>query len=93
MALDKYVEQEFPIICRGRDSKGKKVLETPVHVRVIISQFYGCVETISSTVDCIHNTGGHGQGCKASHPNIDKVDEDVGCPYSFDIPYALKKKK
>lgn len=40
---------------------------------------------ISSIVKCKYNTGGHGQRCKASHPDTDKVGEGIICPYSFDI--------
>lgn len=44
-------------------------------------------DTISSHVKCPYNTGGHGQRCKASHPEVDKVGDGVLCPYALDIPY------
>ncbi len=95
MPIDKYVQQVFPIECMGRDINGNEVLAEPVEVKVRIYKFLGN-NTISSEVECPYNTGGHRQRCKASHPKIDKillVGEGVGCPYSFDIPYALEKKR
>ena len=91
MTFNRYVEQTFPIQCKGRNNKGLEVLSVPVDVIVEIHVSPGS-NTISSTVKCPYNTGGHGQRCKASHPNVDKVGDGVGCPYSFDIPYALKRK-
>jgi len=41
-------------------------------------------------VNCIHNTGGHGDRCKASHPDKDKFGKRIWCPYSFDFPYVLE---
>ncbi len=92
MALDRAVEQTFPIQCSGRDREGNEVLPKPVDVQVRISKSVGC-NTISTNVTCQYNTGGHGQRCKASHPRVDKIWEGVGCPYSLDIPYALEKKR
>lgn len=97
MAIDKYIEQRFPIKCYGRDYLGNEVLKEPVSVEVKIYQSNGSEEVISSNVYCPFNTGGHGQRCKAFHPEIDKLIEggkvfDAFCPYSFDLPYALEKK-
>lgn len=92
MTIDKYVTQNYSIKCKGRDRFGNEILGTPVDVTVKIHKSPGS-NTLSSLVDCIYNTGGHGQRCKASHPDVDKVDEGVGCPYSFDIPYALEVKR
>ena len=86
------VTQNYPIECKGRNRFGKEVLDNPVKVEVTISQRPGS-NMISSLVKCTYNTGSHGQRCKASHPDVDKVGKGVGCPYSFDIPYALKRKK
>jgi len=77
--------------CKGRNEAGDEVLATPVSVEVEISRRPGS-NMISSNVNCPYNTGGHGQRCRASHPKTDKVGEGVGCPYSFDIPYALETK-
>ncbi|MFH0779786.1 MAG: hypothetical protein V1928_02900 [Parcubacteria group bacterium] len=48
---------------------------------------------IITNVTCPFNTGSHGQRCKASHPSCEDHDpngEKIGCPYSFDYPYAKK---
>lgn len=90
MSREARIEQVFPIQCKGRDSMGNEVLAQAVDVRVTISQYKGDQKMISSVVECIYNTGGHGQRCKASHPDQDKAGQGVGCPYSFDIPYALE---
>ena len=82
-------KQIFPIKCKGRDYQGKEVLDEAVDVKVDIAQRPG-TNMISSLIECQYNTGAHGQRCKASHPEVDKVGEGVGCPYSFDIPYALE---
>ena len=86
-----FVEQTFPVQCHGRNSIGDKVLETPVSIDVVIHKSPGS-NTISSVVKCTYNTGGHGQRCKASHPEEDKQGNGVLCPYSFDIPYAFEQK-
>ena len=91
MAKD-FVEQRFPIQCRGRDRHGNEVLKKPVAVTVVAHQHSGDFQNIHLDVECPYITGGHGQRCKASHPNTDKVGEGVGCPYSVDIPYALEIK-
>ncbi len=92
MAIDEYVTQTYPIGCKGRNEVGDEVLDTPVSVNIEIHKGPGS-NMISSNVECPYNTGGHGQRCKASHPQVDKIGEGVGCPYSFDIPYALEVKK
>ena len=88
LTVDDFVEQKFPIECSGRDSTGSFVLKEPVNVTVEIYKIPGS-DIISSNVDCPYNTGGHGERCKASHPDVDKVGEGIRCPYSFDLPYAL----
>ena len=92
MTIDNYVTQTYPVECKGRNEIGDEVLATPVNVEVEIYKIRGG-NLISSDVECPYNTGGHGQRCKASHPEVDKVGEGVGCPYSFDIPYAIEIKK
>ena len=92
MAIDDYVTQTYPIECKGRNKVGDEVLDVPVSVNVRIHKSPGS-SMISSRVECPYNTGGHGQRCKASHRDFDKVGEGIGCPYSFDIPYALETKK
>lgn len=83
-------EITFTIPCYGRDSDGNPALEKPVQAEVNVSQ--SSLWTISLNVKCPHNTGGHGQRCKASHPEVDKVKKGVNCVYSVDIPYALDQK-
>ncbi|MAH03421.1 hypothetical protein CMI39_01395 [Candidatus Pacearchaeota archaeon] len=94
MTIDKFVTQNYPIECKGRDKLGNEVLDNPVNVEVEIHKSPGNNMISSDVGECVYNTGGHGERCKASHPNVDKVgEESVGCPYSFDIPYVLEKKK
>jgi len=88
---NEYVQATFPIECKGRDSRGREVLDKPVSANVKISKSPGSNE-LTSLVECCYNTGGHGQRCKASHPDVDKVGEGIGCPYSFDVPYAFDKR-
>ena len=92
MTIDNYVTQTYPVECKGRNKTGDEVLATPVSVKVEVYKSRGS-NLILSDVECPYNTGGHGQRCKASHPEVDKVGEGVGCPYSFDIPYAIEIKK
>ena len=92
MTIDKYITQTFPIECKGRNELGDEVLDTPVNVKINIHKRPGS-NTISSDVECPYNAGGHGQRCKASHPETYKVGEGVRCPYSFDIPYAFEVKR
>ena len=92
MALDEYVTQTYPIECKGRNEAGDEVLDAPVDVEVEIHKRLGS-DIISSNVECPYNVGGHGQRCKASHPEVYKVGEGVACPYSLDIPYALEIKR
>lgn len=86
-----YVKQEFQIECKGRDKSGKEVLPHPVLIYLQIYQSPGSNTISSDTSHCIYNTGAHGQRCRASHPDVDKIGEGVECPYSFDIPHALEK--
>lgn len=81
----------FNIECRGRNHRGNKVLSTPVEAKVQISQPFNSKTWIESTVDCIYITGGHADRCKAEDPTRDKIGEGIGCPYAFDLPYALEK--
>ena len=93
MAKDAYLEKVFPIKCCGRDVSGEAVFVEPIAVKVRVSQAHGDERNISLFVECPHNTGGHGQRCKASHPETDKADEGVACAYSIDIPYAIDVRK
>lgn len=92
MTINKFVTQTYPIECRGRNEIGDKVLANPVDVKVKISKGTGS-NMLSSYVYCPYNTGGRGQRCKASHPDVDKVGEGIVCPYCFDVPYVFDKKK
>ncbi len=86
------ISQVFQIQCKGRDKEGSEVLENPVRVEVLVFQVENS-NSIFSNVKCEFNTGAkHGHRCKASHQKgVDKVGEDVNCPYWFDIPDALEK--
>jgi hypothetical protein len=90
MSGDTYIEQFYPIKCRGRNVKGEVVLAQPVDVKVKIYKSPGC-DTISSLVDCPHVFGPHSDSCGASYAEAVKEQECVGCPYSFDIPFATEK--
>jgi hypothetical protein len=81
----------FQIECRGRNERREKVLKDPVRVEVTVSQSPGS-NMIGSTVKCPYNTGGHGDRCKASHPDRDKVGDGISCPYAVDLPYAVDNK-
>lgn len=82
------LEQTFPVECNGRDRKGGGVLTTPVQVRVTVSRSSG-TNVLESQVECPYNAGGHGQRCKASHPEQDKVGEGIACAYAFTIPHVI----
>lgn len=90
--MTEYPEPRFPIECKGRDSRGKEVLDEAVKVEVRVSSLPPGLISLD-VMDCPHNTGGHGQRCKASHPETDKVGKGVICPYSVDIPYALDHRR
>ena len=87
--VEDYVEQIFPIQCRGRDEQGKEVLKEPIDVKVKIYKSPGISMICSDVSSCQYNTGGHGQRCKASHPDKDKVGDGVNCPYAVDLPLSL----
>jgi hypothetical protein len=89
--VDDYVKQSFPILCKGRNPRMEECLAKAVNASVEVYKSPGS-SMISTQVHCPHNTGGHGQRCKASHPKKDKVGEGVVCPYSLDIPYAIENK-
>lgn len=93
MAKNAYLEKFFPIQCYGRNRLGETVLSEPVAVKVLVSQSCGDEKNILLGVKCQHNTGGHGERCKASHPHTDKVGKGVRCPYSVDIPHVFDIRK
>ncbi len=77
--------------CRGRDASGKEVLDVPAGVVVDLHRYPEPGSTIiGSVVYCHFNGGGHGQRCKASHPDQDKVGDGVICPFGFDHPYVTR---
>lgn len=88
MSGAKMENKNFHIMCKGRDASYKETLpkEIPVTVYVRLREDQ---KTIAMSVDCPHNTGGHGQRCKASHPGVDKVGDGILCPYSADIPRVI----
>lgn len=84
MAIDNFISTDFPISCRGRNATGNEALDKPVMVTVNVYQSPGVETMISTTVKgCPHNTGSHGQHCKAS--NLDKVGKGVSCPFARDL--------
>ncbi len=83
--------KEVSIKCCGRNAQGGPVLKEPILVTIRLrynSDFASSMVT-SEPKNCPHNTGGHGQRCRASHPlGLDKVGDGVLCPFAFDWPYA-----
>ena len=71
------------IKCRGRDFDRRKVLDSPVDVKVLIYQPLDGEDVISSRVECEYNCGGLGNNCSASGTS------NGYCPYVFDIPHAM----
>ncbi|MBU1199754.1 MAG: hypothetical protein KKF46_05555 [Nanoarchaeota archaeon] len=88
MSIDAQVEAVFPIQCKGRDIDRKEVLDEPVDVKVKIYKRPGSND-LSSEVECPYIRGGHGDRCKASWAETGKHVSGIGCPYSFDVPYAF----
>jgi len=83
------VGEMIQIMCEGRGFLGEEILVTPISVVVeLYTRDHRNIQV--SPRNCPHNTGGHGQRCKAAHPEQDKVGEGIECPYSFDYPYALE---
>ena len=80
--------QDYHMECLGMDEWGFAVLEKPVEAVVSITRRAGG-NTLSAIVECEYNTGGHGERCKASHPDVDKTDKDVYCPYGLDLARKL----
>ena len=78
----------FHVLCKGRNSARKELLAEAVRVD-IHARLQENEKSIAMHVNCPHNTGGHGQRCKASHPGQDKVGEGVHCAYSLDLPHAM----
>ncbi|MEK9175114.1 MAG: hypothetical protein AAB795_00820 [Patescibacteria group bacterium] len=81
MARGRYISQEFPMQCYGRDSNGKEVLKEPVEAKVLFYQFMGSETLICFSVKCIHNTGGYEQLCMASYlpDNTGKTNQGTIC--------------
>jgi len=81
--VEMFVSQDFPIECKGRDSRGSEILSEPIQVSVNIYKSPGS-SMISSKVTCPYNGGAHGGNCSASS------NKGVICPYAFDIPHSLE---
>ena len=77
----------FTVFCKGRGFNQEEVLSEAVEVIVTVGQ-YASKTDLMLDVTCPYNTGSHGQRCKASHPDVDKVDDGVACCFSIDLPYA-----
>jgi hypothetical protein len=80
-------EQVYSIRCKGRSVLRMEVLKIPVDVKVKIS---GRPEsnTISSLVECPHNTGAYGERCKAlsAYGGTEGI-----CPYVVKLPDTLDR--
>lgn len=85
-----YRESLVPIQCYGRGPNGRPTLGTPLPLTIKMHRSPGCQSVSVGPQNCPHNTGGHGQRCKASHPGHEKLGDGVDCPYSFDYPYATE---
>jgi len=87
MAQDSFIDQYFPVRCKGRDREGKEVLDDPIRADVQIYQRNGDEQGISSYVSCKYNCGSHGEKCGSAG-----IDNQGYCPFSFDLPHALERK-
>lgn len=88
MSKEKYISQEFPIRCSGRNTRGEEVLEKPIKVIIDVHQSPGDERCITITPkNCPFLAGGHGERCNASS---EKGKTKAVCVYSADIPYALE---
>ena len=87
MGIERYIEQNFPVECKGRGNNGKSVLREAVQINVKFYKKQGS-NIISSDVECPYNSGSHGQRCIASHQEKNSGMK-INCHYSIDIPYAL----
>ncbi len=74
--------------CKGKGFHGEEVLAQEQLVTINLHRSPGSSSVSVSPTDCPHNTGGHGDRCKAAHPGKDKVGNGIYCPYSFDYPYV-----
>ena len=85
------------IRCRGIDKDGVVALQDAILVRIRLIKSPGARSGLISVgpEGCPHNTGDHGQRCKASHPTMNKIsdEDDVFCPFSFDLPFARESAK
>lgn len=91
MSDPRYVQRLVTIQCRGYNERGEPSLDSPVSAVIDIHRSPGCDSISVGPESCPHNTGGHGQRCKASHPpGVDKVGDGVTCPFSFDWPYVTE---
>ena len=89
-SISKYVEQIFPIECKGRNRAGIDVFDSPIKINLRIYKTPDSSIISSDVSECPYNSGSHGHRCRAAVPkNTDKTNEGARCPYSFDIPYAL----
>lgn len=84
-----YIERIVKVKCYGRTMIGEPVLVESVEVDVRLYRSPNTDMCCCDVSGCPHNTGGHGQRCKASHPWTDKVGDGVLCPFAFDYPYVL----
>ena len=76
-----YIEQTFPMECKGRDKHKNNVLDEPVYVSVLFAQCAGDATAISLSVECVHSAGVYNQLCKASHSDVEKKDNRALCTY------------
>ena len=88
MAMDTPVEGRARFECFGVDAEGKNVLSSPEAVAVDFVQREGNTTSFTGNVRCSYIAGGHGQRCRASHPDSAKVGDGVSCPFTFDYPYV-----
>lgn len=86
------ITRHVSIQCGGRDKNGNPVLDQPLDVRVILAKRPGSNSIAAGPKFCTHNTGGHGERCRASHPDKDWIGDVILCPYSFDFPQVHSHK-
>ena len=89
--LERFIEQTFPIFCRGRDKQGKMVLDNSVEAMVRVYKIPS-TDSLSSEVSCPYgsNTPAIFGSCFAATPDDHSRQNMCNCPYSFDIPYGRR---
>lgn len=85
-------EKRVQLTCKGRGFDGEEILPEGVLVTIRLNKRPDSEFIFVGPENCPYNTGGHGQRCKAAHPEEDKVSKGAFCAFSFDYPFVLEFK-